>query len=150
MVLPDVLRDTIVDDLLMWLAFLGAIVGILHRKVWPILKRLQEASEDIMGVPERPGVPRRPGVMERLANQDAMLAEVAGNVKPNGGSSSHDALIRGQDDIRRKVEELAERFTTFSAASASDRSALHREQEELHRLVAADPCTACPIRASDN
>ena len=153
--LPDVLRETIADEVIMWLVFFGSVYGFVRKKIVPHMIELQQFFQDFYGVPNRVGVPGRQGVMERLANQDAVLQTIVSNVTPNGGGSAYDKLIQGQEDIaarvarvREDVEDLTRRFNEFKLDTTEDRTMLHEEQEELRGLVAFDPCKACPMKSA--
>lgn len=150
--LPEVLQGTILDDIVAWLLFIGAVYGFMRKRLFPLLERMAQFMDDYYGVEERPGVPGRLGVMQRLANQDHTLNRIETNLLPNGGSSAIDKVVAGQTEIRDRVERvrsdlehLAGQFWRFTSESNEDRSQLHADQDELRRLVDADPCVRCPL-----
>lgn len=101
-------------------AVIGAFValGKAARWGWRLVRLLMAFVGDWFGEPDRPGVPGRPGFAERMAaieEQNAAimagleemrqlrvqvgelaerLAAVEAQLKPNGGSSFHDAVNR--------------------------------------------------------
>ena len=65
-----------------------AFTFMWRRLLRPVLNFLR----DWHGSPARPGVDRQPGVMERLDAVEDDLAEVRGQLKPNGGTSFYDRV----------------------------------------------------------
>lgn len=155
--IPELLKNTIIDDFLLWSAFLGGIYTFLRRQLLPHLLQIQQFIQDFYGTEDRPGVEGRPGIMSRLADQDKILESIRDNLMPNGGGSSYDRIIEGQEEITARVgrirgdlEDLTKNFTVFAKTSIADRSLLHTEQEALKELLGADPCIACPLRKDED
>lgn len=74
----------------------GAVVLIvlLLRKLIVFVRRFGHFLDDWFGQPARPGVPEQAGVMTRLANVEAQVERVEGQLKPNGGNSIYDKVTR--------------------------------------------------------
>lgn len=80
----------------------------IGKRMWDFIRKLADFLSDWFGAEARPGVSRRAGVMERLDNQDTILAShttqlgtistrlevVEGELSPNSGSSLKDAVSR--------------------------------------------------------
>lgn len=134
-VVPDFLRDTIVDEILLTVGLVAALAGAL----WRLARRIDHLvvlTRDIMGEPARAGVEARPGVMERMAGQDSSLAEIAERVArietavtPNGGKSAHDALMARLDQIVGQVDDMRRALTAHIVTSEADRLDIHRQLE---------------------
>ena len=60
---------------------------VWRKGIRPRLHRTRDFLDDWSGTPARPGVKARPGVMERLES-------IEGQLRPNGGTSMHDAVNR--------------------------------------------------------
>lgn len=107
---PPELASLTVYQLLLWVFFAMAIVGVvstIRKKVKPFFDKLHQFLEDWSGEAARPGVPARPGVMARLA-------AVEHELKPNGGSSFYDKLIKRDKERDARSEELAEQIAELA------------------------------------
>lgn len=104
--LPDVLKDTLVDDVISWGLFLSFIGWVLWRHAHPTMKALQNIADDLRGEEARPGVPARPGVMERMAALEETTQQIKASVQPNGGNSDYDVVLREVRTIGVQVEAL--------------------------------------------
>lgn len=77
------------------------VLGYVWKKLHPVIRKVEQFSEDWFGEPARPGVAARPGVMERIAKLNAEL-------HPNGGSSLRDAVDRTEVGLGALRNEVAE------------------------------------------
>lgn len=85
-----------------WGGVLALAWGVV-RKVWPLLKKLADFLDDVMGEPERPGVPARLGLMERVMRVEHELF-------PNSGKSLRDQTNRMEEKLDRdhvRIGDLA-------------------------------------------
>jgi len=88
-----------------WGGVLALTWGVV-RKVWPLLKRLADFLDDVMGEPARPGVPARLGLMERVMRVEHELF-------PNSGKSLRDQTNRMEQKLDRdhqRIGDLAGQF----------------------------------------
>lgn len=88
-----------------WGAAAALVWGIV-RKVWPLLKRLADFLDDVMGEEARPGVPARLGLMERVMRVEHELF-------PNSGKSLRDQTNRMEQKLDRdnaRIDELTEQL----------------------------------------
>ncbi len=113
--LPGWLASMSVTDVVLTVVFVTALGVALRKMVWPTLSKLKDFADDVTGEPGRPGVAARPGLMERMSAVECMAqqaakdaAEASKNTKPNGGSSSHDDIIRRFTETDRSIAEVRE------------------------------------------
>lgn len=125
--LPDVLKDTLVDDVISWGLFLSFIGWVLWRRAHPTMKALQNIADDLRGEEARPGVPARPGVMERMAALEETTQQIKASVQPNGGNSGYDVVLREVRTIGVQVEALG---TVLDAV----RGSVREHGDRLERL----------------
>ena len=125
--LPDVLKDTLVDDVISWGLFLSFIGWVLWRRAHPTMKALQNIADDLRGEEARPGVPARPGVMERMAALEETTQQIKASVQPNGGNSDYDVVLREVRTIGVQVEALG---TVLDAV----RGSVREHGDRLERL----------------
>lgn len=107
------LHELTVGQVIAALATLGVVVGFF-KKVVPLLRRLGNLLDDWNGEPARPGVPERKGVMERLEDQDTVLAK--------------------QDEVLRKQDQVLEAMRTSVHPLLVDHEAIGDRHEILRRL----------------
>lgn len=124
---PDYVLNWLPIEIMGAVGALSAVVwGVtVLRKVWrewlrPLLEGLHDLVADWRGQPARPGVPAQMGVMERLAILEDIaqataatgaqhaeaIADIRHHVKPNGGASAYDAMMRAVVDLRREVRQI--------------------------------------------
>ena len=96
-----VLGNVTVQQVAFWLAAVSAVVFLLYRKLWPLVRGLTHVVDDWVGEPARDGVDERPGVIASLAilrdttaDLDKRLAAVEHELHPNSGTSLRDAVDR--------------------------------------------------------
>ncbi|MFF3029156.1 hypothetical protein [Microbacterium sp. NPDC057944] len=88
-----------------WGAAAALVWGVV-RKVWPLLKKLADFLDDVMGEEARPGVPARLGLMERVMRVEHELF-------PNSGKSLRDQTNRMEEKLDRdnaRIDELTGRL----------------------------------------
>lgn len=119
--MPRFLETVTLGEVAVLAAILAAILAFLRRAV-PALRKASRLIDDVVGVAEsEPGRgDGRPGVMDRLAELEKQVAQVADaagatvvQLHPNGGSSARDqidALRRGQDDVLEAQEQILRRL----------------------------------------
>ena len=100
---------TLLMDLVITVAAILSALAVIWRMVVKPLRLLAdrhgEFLDDWQGVPARPGVPERVGVMAHLALHDDVLAEIRGQVYPNGGSSMRDSMDRVEVTLNRHLAD---------------------------------------------
>ncbi len=127
---------------------LGAIAAAitaawaLLARIGPLLRKAAHFIDDVAGEPARPGQPARPGLMERVAVIEADAASAKANTEPNGGSSSHDQIMRAM----RRIEDAQARQRDEFRAYARVMRGLH---EETTALAAEHGFTVPPWPWSD-
>lgn len=82
-----------------------AAVGLVARKMWPVLRRVSHFMDDWFGEAERPGQPARPGAMERLATVE------------HGQADQADRVLQ----VQRSVERIEDQFHSNGGQSLRDR-----------------------------
>ena len=107
------LRDLTLGQIVTVVATLGVVVG-LFKKVGPLLRRISNLLDDWNGEHARPGVPERKGVMERLEDQDTVLAK--------------------QDEVLRKQDEVLAALRASVNPLLVDHEAIGDRHEILRRL----------------
>ena len=125
--LPDVLKDTIVDDVISWGLFLTFIGWVLWRRAHPAMKALQNIADDLRGEPARPGVRARPGVMERMAALEETTQQIKASVQPNGGRSDYDVVLR-------EVRTIGVQVTALGTVLDAVRGSVREHGDRLERL----------------
>lgn len=117
------------------------LVVTTSRKLWDQLwtswlRPLRDFLDDWNGEPARDGFSGRPGVMSRLESLEEQgrtsshkisaledtgkqtaikIDEIQMNVKPNGGESAHDGLMKAHRETRGMVAEALRELGTFRA-----------------------------------
>lgn len=124
--LPDVLKETIVDDIVSWGLFLAFIGWVLWRKAHPTMKALQNIADDLRGEEARPGVPARPGVMERMAALEETTRQIKQSVQPSGGKSDYDVVLREVRTIGTQVTALGTVLDGVQRAVSDNRDRIER------------------------
>lgn len=85
------LEGVSVWTLIVWVAAIVLAVGVIA-KAWPLVKKLSNFLDDVMGEPARPGVPARLGLMERVMRVEHELF-------PNSGKSLRDQTNRMEQKL---------------------------------------------------
>lgn len=124
--LPDVLKETIVDDIVSWGLFLAFIGWVLWRRAHPAMKALQNIADDLRGEEARPGVPARPGVMERMAALEETTRQIKQSVQPSGGKSDYDVVLREVRTIGTQVTALGTVLDGVQRAVSDNRDRIER------------------------
>lgn len=112
-------RELTIAELVALLATIFTMLGILvgvFKYLIPLLKRLNNLTDDWHGEPARPGVPERKGVMERLGDQDAVLRELQDRLGHTEGDeplpvqlAAVDRKVQGNSHRIRALEHLLRR-----------------------------------------
>ena len=114
-------------DVIAWIIGGGVVIAGV-RWLRPVLVGLKNFLEDWRGEPQRPGRDAVPGVMAQLEAHAEAIADIRKQVKPNHGTSAHDALVRRFDDLQGLVAgALAE-------IGESRREAAERDKDHSGRL----------------
>lgn len=87
----------VIEILVFGLATIG-VLWVTIRRVWPILKNLDDFVKDWTGEPPRPGYPGRKGMLERLHQIEITLQSI--DVK------THIDLVSRVDRIERQLETI--------------------------------------------
>jgi hypothetical protein len=93
------------------LALVTAVFGCLAwgtRHAWRIARRVTHFLDDYAGEEARDGRPATPGFMARLASVETLIREIAGETKPNHGTSLRDALNRVERDVSEVRAEVSD------------------------------------------
>lgn len=88
-------------------------------RVMPLVRKLANFIDDVVGEPERAGVPARPGLMQRVQRIEHELF-------PNSGLSTRDAINRTEEAVKGIRVKLDE----------DERRLEHLELTEQHERVA--------------
>ena len=101
-----------ITDVIVSLAWVGG-AAVALKWLKPIMIGLRDITEDWRGRPARHNAPAVLGVMDQLDHltqsveaHSASIADIRKQVRPNGGTSAHDAIMCGQEEIRRLVADV--------------------------------------------
>ena len=125
--LPDVLKNTVIDDLFAWGMFISVILWFITKRLHPTIRALQDVADDLNGEAARPGVPARPGVLERLGRLEDVTQQIKASVQPNGGSSDYDVVLR-------EVRTIGVQVTALGTVLDAVRGSVREHRDRLERL----------------
>jgi hypothetical protein len=121
----NLLTDLTVGQLIAVVATIGIIIGFI-RAVNPVMHRLNNLMDDWFGEQQRPGVPERKGVMQRLEDQDEVLASLRHKVEP----IVDDTAEGNHQEVLAKLEQITQMSHSNTAHLTKVERLLHRHIRE--------------------
>ena len=133
---PDWINNVTPGDLLGGILAVLLLFGIVLAVVkWvnPILVKVTRVLDLILGRPAEQGLPAQPSFIERLDSQDARLDQIALQVTPNHGSTTHlaEQVRRHHEEAMGAIKAIKVELHQISAESCLDRMHLHRRLDAL-------------------
>lgn len=134
----NLLTDLTLGQMLALFATAAIVFGIV-RKINPVMHRLNDMLDDWNGEKARPGVPERSGVMERLSEQDAVLATLRHRIEP-----LVDETAKGNHlEVLARLDAVAEHHADCDSRMERIEHLLNRHLREAAAWVhAVDRATA--------
>lgn len=137
---PDWINNVTPGDLLGGILALLLILSIVIAVVkWvnPMFVKVTRVLDLILGRPAEQGLPAQPSFVERLDAQDEKLKQIARQVTPNHGSTTHlaEQVRVHHEEAMSAIKAIKAELHQVASESLADRKNLHQ------RLDAISPAT---------